>query len=82
MPGMSADYAISAPTGGLQALSALCGTIVGSIVWGRLGDLFGHLMLSVLLIALPMALARWMLARDGIETRGYGLEAIQDALSH
>jgi putative MFS transporter len=28
-----------------------------------------------------MAAAAWMLARGGIETRGHGLEAIQDALS-
>ena len=42
MPGMSAEYAISASTGGLLALSALTGTTVGSILWGRLGDLFGR----------------------------------------
>jgi putative MFS transporter len=38
-------------------------------------------MLSALLIALPMAAAGWLLARSGIETRGHGLEAIQEALS-
>jgi putative MFS transporter len=37
--------------------------------------------LSALLIALPMGVAAWMLARRGIETRGHGLEAIQQALS-
>jgi len=42
MPGMSSEYGISAATGGLLALSALIGTTVGSIVWGRLGDLFGR----------------------------------------
>jgi putative MFS transporter len=42
MPGMSAEYGISAATGGLLALSALIGTTVGSVVWGRLGDLFGR----------------------------------------
>jgi len=36
---------------------------------------------AALLLALPMALAGWMLARRGIETRGHGLEAIQQALS-
>ncbi|MEI7035527.1 MFS transporter [Fulvimonas yonginensis] len=42
MPGMAAEYGISAATGGLLALSALIGTTVGSVVWGRLGDLFGR----------------------------------------
>ena len=42
MPGMSGEYGISASTAGLLALSALTGTAVGSIVWGRLGDLFGR----------------------------------------
>lgn len=46
-----------------------------------MAGLFEHFMLSALLLALPMALAGWMLARSGIETRGYGLEAIQQALS-
>src|SRR6185312_1105823 len=42
MPGMSAEYGISGSTVGFLALSALTGTVVGSIVWGRLGDLFGR----------------------------------------
>ncbi|MGN2245341.1 MFS transporter [Frateuria sp. GZRR35] len=42
MPGLSAEYGISGATGGLLALSALIGTTVGSVVWGRLGDLFGR----------------------------------------
>jgi putative MFS transporter len=42
MPGMSAEYGISTSTGGLLALSALTGTTVGSVVWGRLGDLCGR----------------------------------------
>lgn len=37
--------------------------------------------MAALLIALPMAVAGWMLVRSGIETRGHGLEAIQGALS-
>ncbi|GAA0887638.1 hypothetical protein [Rhodanobacter soli] len=48
------------------------------------GMAMGQLMpagMAALLIALPMAAAGWMLARSGIETRGHGLEAIQDALS-
>ena len=32
------------------------------------------------LIALPMAISGVMLLRSGIETRGHGLEEIQDAL--
>ena len=42
MPGMTAEYAISKQTGGLLALIALCGTTVGSVAWGRIGDVFGR----------------------------------------
>jgi putative MFS transporter len=64
---------------GLIAGSSKFGGILGAAL-GVLG-LFDHFMLSALLIALPMAVAGWMLARGGIETRGHGLEAIQDALA-
>ncbi|WP_449425752.1 MFS transporter, partial [Rhodanobacter lindaniclasticus] len=42
MPGMAAEYGISGSTAGFLALSALTGTVVGSLAWGRLGDLFGR----------------------------------------
>ncbi len=42
MPGMSAEYSISQPTASVLALVALIGTTVGSIVWGRLADVFGR----------------------------------------
>jgi putative MFS transporter len=42
MPGMSAEYAISKPTASTLALVALIGTTVGSVVWGRLADVFGR----------------------------------------
>ncbi|HEX2083953.1 MAG TPA: MFS transporter [Xanthomonadaceae bacterium] len=42
VPGMSSEYAISKPTASLLALVALIGTTVGSIVWGRVADLFGR----------------------------------------
>ena len=42
MPGMTAEYAISRETGALLALVALTGTTVGSVLWGRIGDLFGR----------------------------------------
>lgn len=42
VPGMSSEYAISKPTAGLLALSALTGTTVGSVVWGRIADVFGR----------------------------------------
>jgi len=64
---------------GLIAGSSKFGGILGA-VFGVLG-LFDHFTLSALLIAVPMALAGWMLARRGIETRGHGLEAIQDVLA-
>ena len=42
MPGMSAEYGIPKPTASLLALVALTGTTVGSVVWGRVADLFGR----------------------------------------
>jgi len=42
MPGMTHEYSIKASTAGYLALSALTGTVVGSIVWGRIADLFGR----------------------------------------
>jgi putative MFS transporter len=41
---------------------------------------FSQFTLSALLIAVPMAVAALMLIRSGIETRGRGLEDIQDLL--
>lgn len=51
MPGLSHEYGIKPATAGLLALSALSGTAVGSVVWGRLGDLFGR-RASIILSAL------------------------------
>ncbi len=42
MPGMTQEYGISKETAGVLALVALTGTTVGSIVWGRLADVFGR----------------------------------------
>lgn len=42
MPGMSSEYEISKSRASLLALFALTGTTVGSVVWGRIGDLFGR----------------------------------------
>ena len=42
MPGMTAEYAISKESGAFLALVALTGTTVGSVIWGRLGDMFGR----------------------------------------
>ena len=42
LPGVTAEYAIDATTAGWLALVALTGTTVGSIVWGRLADVFGR----------------------------------------
>ena len=64
---------------GLIAGGTKFGGILGALL--GVGGLFEHFMLSALLIAIPMALAGWWLARAGIETRGRGLEAIQRALA-
>lgn len=42
MPGMTREYGISKETAGVLALVALTGTTVGSVVWGRLADVFGR----------------------------------------
>jgi putative MFS transporter len=42
MPGMTREYEITKETAGILALVALTGTTVGSIVWGRLADVFGR----------------------------------------
>ena len=42
MPGMTQEYAITKSTAGVLALVALTGTTLGSIVWGRLADVFGR----------------------------------------
>lgn len=42
MPGLTKEYELSKQTAGYLALVALTGTTVGSIVWGRVADLFGR----------------------------------------
>jgi putative MFS transporter len=42
MPGMTKEYEISKETAGVLALVALTGTTVGSVIWGRLADVFGR----------------------------------------
>ncbi len=42
MPGMSSEYEITKSRASLLALFALTGTTVGSVAWGRIGDLFGR----------------------------------------
>lgn len=52
MPGMAREYGIGMSTAGYLALSALIGTAIGSVVWGRLADVFGRraaILLSALL---------------------------------
>jgi len=42
MPGMAREYGIGMDRAGYLALSALIGTAAGSVVWGRLADIFGR----------------------------------------
>src|SRR6185437_4308944 len=52
MPGMVREYHIGMSKAGWLALSALIGTAVGSVAWGRLADVFGRraaILLSALL---------------------------------
>jgi putative MFS transporter len=52
MPGMTGEYGITRETAGVLPLVALTGTTVGSVLWGRMADLFGRrsaIMLSALM---------------------------------
>lgn len=52
MPGMTLEYGITGQTAGVLALVALTGTTVGSVLWGRMADVFGRrsaIMLSALM---------------------------------
>ncbi|MES2831001.1 MAG: MFS transporter [Pseudomonadota bacterium] len=70
MPGVMQEYQIGKPVAGLLALVALTGTTVGSIVWGRLADVFGRraaILLSALMfigtaICGAMPMFEWNLA--------------------
>jgi putative MFS transporter len=42
MPGMTTEYEITKQAAGVLALVALTGTTVGSVLWGRMADLFGR----------------------------------------
>ncbi len=63
---------------GVIAASSKAGGILGAGL-GVLG-LFGNFTLSAIVIAVPLAIAGFMLMRAGIETRGHALEAIQRAM--
>jgi len=42
VPGMRDEYAVSAATVAWLPFSALCGTVIGSVLWGWLADLYGR----------------------------------------
>ena len=42
VPGMRSEYAVSAATVAWLPFAALCGTVVGSVLWGWLADLYGR----------------------------------------
>ena len=42
IPGMRVEYEVSATTIAWFPFSALCGTVVGSVLWGWLADLYGR----------------------------------------
>lgn len=42
IPGMRSDYAVSSATVAWLPFAALCGTVVGSVLWGWLADLYGR----------------------------------------
>lgn len=57
MPGMANEYHIGMSRAGYLALSALVGTAVGSVAWGRLADVFGRRAAIVLSAILFMGTA-------------------------
>jgi len=42
VPGMRTEYAVSSATVAWLPFAALCGTVVGSVLWGWLADLYGR----------------------------------------
>jgi putative MFS transporter len=42
VPGMRTEYGVSAATVAWLPFAALCGTVVGSVLWGWLADLYGR----------------------------------------
>jgi MFS transporter, putative metabolite:H+ symporter len=42
IPGMTSEYGVSKSTASLVAFFALVGTVVGSVVWGFLADIYGR----------------------------------------
>ena len=42
VPGMRSEYAVSSATVAWLPFAALCGTVVGSVLWGWLADLYGR----------------------------------------
>jgi putative MFS transporter len=63
---------------GVIAASSKFRGILGAAL--SLSACFGHLALSAALIAVPMMASALMLWRSGVETRGIGLEDIQQTL--
>ena len=63
---------------GVVAASSKLGGILAALL--ALTGFFDHFLLSALLLAVPMALSAWLLARSGVETRGVTLEQIQHRL--
>lgn len=63
---------------GVVAASSKFGGILGAGI--ALLGFFDHLALSAVVLAVPMAVSAGLLARRGVETRGVGLEDIQQAL--
>ena len=64
---------------GVIAASSKFGGILGAAL-GMMG-FFEHFVMSVGLVAIPLAIAGVLLLRSGIETRGYRLEDIQATMS-
>jgi len=42
VPGMRGEYGVSSQVVAWLPLAALCGTVIGSVVWGALADVFGR----------------------------------------
>jgi putative MFS transporter len=42
IPGMASEYGVSRPTAALLPFSALIGTVVGSVLWGVIADIYGR----------------------------------------
>ena len=73
VPGMKAEYEISKTMVAWLPCAALCGTVVGSVVWGLLADIYGRRASILLSAVMFVGTAICGAMRPAWPTRGLGV---------